>query len=99
MTRNPRWDGARITFEIVEGGHPVACAISRSALQDLAGQRRFKPAELLVCFAALGPRIEAIARAKLHRRPDGIDGVLHIWSDDIDDPPPSDVPVAAALRG
>lgn len=98
MTRHPRWDGARITFEIVENGQSVACAISRSALQDLTGERRFKPADLLVCFAAVRPRVEAIARAKLRDRPDGIDGVLHIWSDDIDEPPPTDTPVAAAMR-
>ena len=98
MTQHPRWDGARVTFEIVEGGRVIACAISRSALQDLTGQRRFKPAELLVCFAATRPRIEAIARAKLRDRPDGIDGVLHIWSDDIDEPPPADTSVAAAIR-
>lgn len=98
MTRHPRWDGARVTFEIVEGGQRIACAISRSALQDLTGHRRFKPAELLVCFAAARPRIEAIARAKLRDRPDGVGGVLHIWSDDIDEPPPADTPVAA-LKG
>jgi hypothetical protein len=98
MTRHPRWDGARVTFEIVADGRTVACAISRSALQDLSGQRRFKPAELLACFAAAQPRIEAIVRAKLRERPDDVDGVLHVWSDDIDDPPPADAPVAAALR-
>jgi hypothetical protein len=95
MMAHPRWDGAGIAFEIVEAGQRIACAISRSALQDLAGQRRFRPAELLACFAAFSPRIEAIARAKLRDRPSGIDGVLHIWSDDIDEPPPADTPVEA----
>lgn len=97
MTGHPRWDGAGIAFEIVEDGERIACTISRSALQDLAGQRRFRPAELLACFAAVRPRIEAIARAKLRGRPAGIGGVLRIWSDDIDGPP-EDTPVAAAMR-
>lgn len=99
MTVHPRWDGAGIAFEIVEAGQRIACTISRSALQDLAGQRRFRPAELLACFAALGPRIEAIARAKLRARPAGMEGVLRIWSDDIDEPPPADGPLAAVTGG
>jgi hypothetical protein len=96
MTEHPRWDGAGIAFEIVEAGERIACTISRSALQDLAGQRRFRPAELLACFAVFSPRIEAIARAKLRDRPAGIDAVLRIWSDDIDEPPAADAPLAAA---
>lgn len=35
----PRWDGSRVLFEIEVAGRPVACAISRAALQELSGRR------------------------------------------------------------
>jgi hypothetical protein len=94
---HPRWDGRRVLFEVVDKDRSVACAISMNALQDLSGQRRFKPADLLKCFAAARARIEAIALSKLRARSEGVSGVLHIWSDDIDEPPPASAP-AKALR-
>ena len=69
--------------------------ISANALQDLSGQRRFKPADLLACFAGARPEIEAIALAKIRARNASTTGLLYIWSDDIDDPPPASTPVAA----
>jgi hypothetical protein len=69
-----------------------------SALQDLSEQRRFKPADLLNCFAAARGRIEAIALGKLRARSEGASGLLNIWSDDIDGaPPPASAPAAAQL--
>jgi hypothetical protein len=96
---HPRWDGRRVLFEVIDEGRSVACAISMNALQDLSGRRRFKPADLLECFAAARPRIEAIALGKLRARPEGgVSGIVHIWSDDIDDlTPPASAP-AGALR-
>lgn len=95
ISSNPRWDGRRVLFEIADGGGNAPCTISVNALQDLSGQRRFKPADLLACFAGARPRIEAIALAKLRARNASTTGLLYIWSDDIDDPPPEDTPVAA----
>jgi hypothetical protein len=96
---HPRWDGRRVLFEVTDEGRRVACAMSLNALQDLSGRRLFKPADLLECFATARVRIEAIALAKLRARTEGgVSGLLHIWSDDIDDPtPPTSVP-ASALR-
>ena len=91
---NPRWDGRRVLFEVADGDGAAPCTISVNALQDLSGQRRFKPADLLACFAGARPRIEAIALAKLRARNTSTTGLLYIWSDDIDDPPPADTPVA-----
>ena len=99
ITSRPRWDGRRVLFEIAEGDRSAACTISANALQDLSGQRRFKPADLLACFDKARTRIGAIALAKLRSRTAGATGLLYVWSDDIDDPPPaSSAPAAAALR-
>lgn len=95
IASKPRWDGRRILFEVADGDGSAPCTISVNALQDLSGQRRFKPADLLACFAGARPRIEAIALAKLRARNASATGLLYIWSDDIDDPPPADTPVAA----
>lgn len=94
-TTHPRCDGRRVLFEVIDKDHSVACAISLNALQTLSEQRCFRPADPLKCFAAARIRIEAIALGKLRARSEGVSGVLHIWSDDIDDPPPASPPVAA----
>lgn len=96
IVSHPRWDGRRILFEIADGNRSVACTISANALEDLSGHRRFKPADLLACFAAARARIGAIALGKLRARPANAAGLLYIWSDDVDDPPPASAPVAAA---
>ena len=95
IASHPRWDGRRVLFEITEADRSVACTISLNALQDLSVRRRFTPADLLTCFAAARVRIEAIALGKLRARREGASGLLYIWSDDIDDPPPASAPVAA----
>lgn len=95
VASHPRWDGRRVLFEIADGDRNAPCTISLNALQDLSGHRRFKPAELLACFAAARTQIEAIALVKLRARSTGATGLLYIWSDDIDDPPPASAPVAA----
>ncbi|HUZ65631.1 MAG TPA: DUF1488 family protein [Acetobacteraceae bacterium] len=94
----PRWDGSRIMFEIADGDRHIPCAISRAALQDVCGRRSFRPSELLTSFANARPLIEKIARNKLRSRPGGVSGLLNIWADDIDDPPPASTPVAAHQR-
>lgn len=81
----PRLNGNRIMFEVEDRGRRIPCAIYQGALQELTGQRHFKPAELLRCFAAVRGRIETIALAKLKARPAGVSGLLNIWSDDIGD--------------
>lgn len=83
----PRWDGSRILFQIEFGGEPVACAISRSALQGLSGRRQYAPADLLRCFDASRAQIEAIAAGKYRARPESVSGIVSIWDDDVDDAP------------
>lgn len=94
---HPRWDGRRALFEIEHDGQRYPCAISSGALQELSGTRHFKPADLPRYFAEAHGRIEAIAVAKLRARKSGLLGVLSIWADDIDDPPPASSPVAVRL--
>ena len=95
IASNPRWDGRRVLFEVADGDRSAPCTISASALQELTGQRRFKPADLLACFAGARLRIEAIALAKLRGRNVSTTGLLYIWSDDVDEPPPDATPAAA----
>ena len=84
----PRWDGSRVLFEIEVAGQPVACAISRSALQGLSGRRQYAVADLLRCFDAARPRIEAIAVSKFNSGPESISGIVSVWDDDVEDAPP-----------
>lgn len=86
----PRWDRNRVLFEIVEDGSAVPCAISKEALQDISDRRYAKPAELLACFASVRDRVERIAREKFRVRPDSVDGLVTIWSGDLDDPEPEE---------
>ena len=95
IASHPRWDGRRVLFELADGDRDVACTISTNALQDLSGQRRFKPVELLACFATARARIGAIALGKLRARTATATGLLYIWSEDIEDPPPAGAPVPA----
>ena len=85
QTVAPRWDRNRVLFEIVQGASIVECAISREALQDMSARRFAKPAELLACFEKVRPRAERIARAKLRSRSDAIEGLVTIWSGDLDE--------------
>ena len=85
----PRWDRNRVLFEIVEDGQVLSCAISKEALQDISDRRYAKPAELLTCFEQVRERVEQVARAKFKVRPDSIDGLVTIWSGDLDDPEPA----------
>ncbi|HYF07800.1 MAG TPA: DUF1488 family protein [Acetobacteraceae bacterium] len=91
----PRWDGQRLLFEMaVEGTGRVRCAISRLALLGITGGGHLQTGELLRRFGAARPRIEAAARAKLSRRTSPPLGTLHIWEDDILDPPTDSSPCA-----
>jgi hypothetical protein len=90
----PRWDGRRVLFEFADRGQSIACAISRGALEELAGLRHLNSAELLRCFAEVRGRIELMALDRLRARPQGESGLLGIWADDLHDLPPSSAPVA-----
>ena len=99
IASHPRWDGRRVLFEIADGDRGVACTISANALQDLSGQRRAKPTDLLAYFEAARGQIGAAALAKLRARRAGATGLLYIWSEDIEDPPPASAPVAPGKAG
>ena len=83
----PRWNGTCLLFQIEVGGQPVACAISRAALEEVCGGRYIAAGDLLRRFADGRDRIEAIAAGIFAVRPNSVTGTLHIWADDIDDPP------------
>jgi hypothetical protein len=85
----PRWDGSRILFEIEVAGAPVACAISRSALQDLSGRKQYAAADLLRCFEAFRSQIETIAAGKFRDKPESVSGIVSIWDDDIEEADPA----------
>src|SRR5689334_19277013 len=83
----PRSDGSRVMFEIEVAGQPVACAISSGALQELSGCRHIASGDLLRRFTAGRSQIEEIAASIFAIRPESVTGTLHVWADDIDDPP------------
>jgi hypothetical protein len=82
---NPRCDGRRLLFEIVDDGRRVACAISLMALEDLSESRCYKPADQLKSFAMARRQIEIIALGKIQMQVPGASGMLSIWSNDVDD--------------
>jgi hypothetical protein len=83
----PRWDGRRILFEIAHAAGEAPCTISVDAVQELAGRRTFRPAELLLGFEQARPQITAIAVGKWRARPPAASGLTHIWASDIDEQP------------
>jgi hypothetical protein len=95
---NPQWNGACILFQIEVAGRAISCAISRVALQELSGCRHIRSSDLLRRFADGRERIEEIATNIFAVRPDGVTGTLHIWADDIDDPPSGTVVARRAVE-
>lgn len=96
-----RWDGHRLLFVLTnEDGDEVRCAISRLALLAVSsGGGPFQGMDLLRRFASVRSRLEAAAVAKLRERTSAPLGILHIWEDDVlDPPPPATTPVQAARR-
>jgi Protein of unknown function (DUF1488) len=93
--KSPRWDRNRVLFEIEteergargmrRNGERVECAMSREALQDASDRRHGKPAELLACFSKLQRRIERIALTKYQARSDAVEGLVTVWTGDLDD--------------
>ena len=82
LPSEPRWDGDRLTFTINTEGKRVPCAISPSALQNLAGHTPRATRDLL----------GALWISRQDRRDRG--HYFHItpeWVDDIDNPPPARV--------
>lgn len=101
IASGPRSDGRRVLFEVLEGGERIACAISQHALRDIAaeGMRRGKaPGDLLACFAAARPRIEALTLRAIRARRSRPQGVLYIWPDDEEEPPAAPAVPAPAPR-
>jgi hypothetical protein len=80
----PRLAGARLLFSADDGQMRIDCAISRSALLDLAEQTHLKPADLLSCFIRKRTQIEAAAWAKFHRNGGAMTGIVNLWSGDFD---------------
>ncbi len=85
-----KWDRNRVLFEIEVDGHVVECAISREALQDVSGRRFAKPPELMECFETARPRLEQVAREKWLARSEAVEGIVTIWSDDLDEEEPTE---------
>ncbi|MCB8876405.1 DUF1488 family protein [Acidisoma silvae] len=82
---NTQFNGHTITFMIAVDQQQVRCAISLSAFDAIAGDRRRQRAQLLSSFQAHDARISRIARTIFLRRPENIDGVTRIWENDVDD--------------
>jgi hypothetical protein len=91
----PYVDGNQVLFEIKDDSGEVLCSISRLALEVVSDGRFFRPVELLAGFKKSRKRIEEAAIRKWHARPEGVSGRLHLWADDVEDPPTDGLPVAS----
>ena len=91
LASQPRWDGNRLAFTMTTEGKRIPCAISRSALQNLAGHTPLATSDLLGRFMDSRGRIEEIAARIFHITPEWVSGPVSIWADDIDNPPPARV--------
>ena len=90
-----RWNGSLVLFDVAYDGKVIECAISKGAIEDMAGSFCRRPEDATTAFRTLWPRIEGIARRKLAEGQPGVGGRLHLWADDVDET--SDpVPPAAA---
>ena len=89
------WDGNQIVFDLSFAHDQIACAVSRAALEQLAGRRCFRKEDALACFDRHRELIESLAAGKLHARQSGLCGRLTLWADDLD---PSDDPNALQQR-
>lgn len=99
LATKPRWDGICVLFEIEIAGAMVACGISRAALQEVSGCHHILSGDLLRRFTDGRDRIEKIAADIFALRREGVSGTLHIWADDIHDPPSAPaIARKAALR-
>ena len=83
-----------VLFEIADHGAVVRCSVSEAAIQDASGCWRKRSSDLLQQFSDLRPRIMAAALRKL-RFHSPLIGVLHVWSEDLDDDPMPEVPAVA----
>ncbi len=90
----PKWDGARILFDIHDGDTEVQCAISRGAIEEISERRCFRTDDLMACFAGARARIEALALEKARGRPAGSSGRVNLWADDVEFVPPSEAGAA-----
>ncbi|WP_376094846.1 DUF1488 family protein [Roseomonas sp. CCTCC AB2023176] len=88
----------RVLFEVTEGTTTFACSVSKAAIQDASDGRPNLPDAVLAAFATLRRRIEVVAWAKIRARPDGAEGVVHVWSGDLDDDDPEPQPEQARGR-
>jgi Protein of unknown function (DUF1488) len=89
LVSQPRWDGNRVLFSIKTDGRLIPCAISRSALENLSGHTHLATSNLLRRFLNSRDRIEDIAARISYITPKWVSGPVNIWSDDINNPPPS----------
>jgi hypothetical protein len=96
----PRWRHDRILFEVEERGAMLACSVSKAAIQDACGRYSNLPRDIMAEFVRLRDRIEKVAIAKFHERPEGSDALIHVWSADLDeDPePPAEASQASLQR-
>ncbi len=90
------WSGSLVLFDVVHEGERVQCAISKGAIEDLAGTFCRRPEDAIAAFRALQPRIERIARLKFVDRQPGVGGRLHLWADDVDETADAGDPVSPA---
>lgn len=93
---HPGWDGRLMLFQMVVDDLPVGCSISKMALQDIASHFPRDRLDPVSCFHRYRNWIELLARAKYARQNHQLSGRLHLWSEDVLDPPPADVPAGAA---
>ena len=80
----PRSDGRRVLFDVQKDEHSIPCAISQHALRDMMREKgkRAGAADLMDCFAAAWPRIEAMALSALRARRSEPLGIFYIWPDE-----------------
>jgi hypothetical protein len=85
-----------MNFAIEENGRPIACAISRDALEQAGPGRRAQAWRLRETFERLRSRIEDIARERFRAEPPPHGGIVVVSSEELNDPAPA--APAMALR-
>jgi hypothetical protein len=93
---HPGWDGRIMRFQVVIDETSVGCSISKTALSDIASCYPQQYLDPVSCFQRYRGWLEEIARAKHAKQTNLLPGRLHIWSEDVLDPPLADGPAGTA---
>ncbi len=81
------WDGDQVTFNMVDDGRTVRCAVTRGALAAISGRALGRTSDVPGVFALWRDEVEALAWAKVRAGCARTHGQVVVTPCDTDEPP------------